>query len=371
MKITTKAMKELSILIAAVSLMSLLFAACGSNTGGQGNSEIDSAKPTQSISSTPVPTATTTPVKIDFSKVKPDESGKVMVVMFHNFVQAFKPTQYDDGQYTTTFDKFRSLLKVLYNKGYRLVSLKDFLDNNISVPAGFIPMVFTFDDGSSGQFNLVYEDGKLVVNKNSAVAIMEEFYKEHPDFGLQGTFYVNLGGGTFEGKGKLSERLKYLIDKGFEVGNHTKTHIDLGQVSSADKVRLEVGGNQKVMYDFVPGYKMNSLALPLGNTTSSNLRGLVAKGVYKGIAYNNLAIMEVGWNPTLTPVNKGYNPLLTHRVRATGIKAVDMDLNWWLKNLSRSGQYISDGNLETISVPKSKSSSVVRSKLNGKKLNLY
>jgi len=45
---------------------------------------------------------------------------------------------------------------------------------------------------------------------------MEEFYEKHPDFGLKGTFYVNLGNSTFEGAGTLQQRLQYLVDKGFE-----------------------------------------------------------------------------------------------------------------------------------------------------------
>src|SRR5690606_20232884 len=129
-----------------------------------------------------------------------------------------------DKEYTTTFDEFRSLLEELYERGYRLISLEDYLNNNISVPAGCIPIVFTFDDGSPGQFNLIEENGKLVVNPKSAVGIMEEFYREHPDFGLEGTFYVTLGGGTFNGAGTLEDRLKYLVDRGFEIGNHTLNH---------------------------------------------------------------------------------------------------------------------------------------------------
>ena len=63
---------------------------------------------------------------------------------------------------------------------------------------------------------------------------MEEFYSKYPDFGLEGTFFVNLGLSTFSGK-TLSERLN-LIDKGFEIGNHTLNHINLTDVKSSDKL---------------------------------------------------------------------------------------------------------------------------------------
>ncbi|MCR4434922.1 MAG: polysaccharide deacetylase family protein [Clostridiales bacterium] len=306
----------------------------------------------------------------DIAKIKPNENGKIMVVMFHNFVQSFTPTKHDDGQYTTTFGDFEKLLPQLYEKGYRLISVSDYLNNNISVPAGCIPMVFTFDDGTAGQFNLVEENGKLEINKKSAVGIMEEFNKTHPDFGLAGTFYVNLGLQTFAGKGTLSERLKYLTDRGFEIGNHTYTHIYLNEAKSADAIQKEIGENQKKMYELIPGYRMVSLALPFGQAPKE-LQGYVAKGEYQGVGYENAAIMEVGWDPALSPVSKNFNPLSIHRVRASGIKPVNADLAWWLKNLPREDQYVSDGNSDTITIPKSKEGDIDKNRLNGKKLVLY
>lgn len=305
--------------------------------------------------------------QIDYEKVKPNEAGKVMVVMFHNFVEEYKS---GDKFYTTTFDSFRTLLQELYDKGYRLVNLNDYINNNISVPAGFIPMVFTFDDGTAGQFNLVKDGERLVANKNSAVGIMEEFAKTHPDFGLKGTFYVNLGLGTFQGEGTVTERLKYLIDKGFELGNHTLTHVKLSKVQSAEKIQEEIGGNQIKLDELIPGYKFTTFSLPYG-LPSKELQGYVAKGEYQGIKYENMAIMEVGWDPNVSPVSVKFNPLSIHRVRASGIVPVDADLAWWLKQLSKQEQYISDGDPNTVTVPKAKESGVDKNKLNGKKLNVY
>jgi peptidoglycan/xylan/chitin deacetylase (PgdA/CDA1 family) len=352
---TSKFKKEISRSL-AVSLigLSLLLTAC-SNKPKAGNDN-DLVIPNQTsttssetidVSPTPMEVEPTPAPTIDLQVVKPDESGKIMVVMFHNFVESFVPSKYDDGAYTTTFDEFRKLLPYLYEQGYRLTSMTDYLNNNISVTAGCIPMIFTFDDGTTGQFNLVNEDGKLVANKNSAVGIIEEFNKTHPDFGVEGTFYVNLGNSTFQGEGTLEERLKYLVDKGFEIGNHTYTHINLTNAKDSDHIQKEIGLNQKTMFELIPGYKMNTFSLPYG-APSKNLQKYVEKGEYEGVKYENLAIMEVGWDPALSPVSKNFNPLSVHRVRASGIKPVDADLAWWIKNLTREGQYISDGNPHTI-----------------------
>ena len=308
--------------------------------------------------------------EIDLEKVKPNEAGKVMIVMFHRFIEKYES---GDMEYVTTFDEFRNLLQTLYDKGYRLISMKDFLNDNIDVPAGCVPMVFTFDDGTPGQFSLVEEDGKLVVNKKSAVGVMMEFYEQHPDFGLEGTFYVNLGGGTFEGgAGTLAEKLKYLIDLGFEIGNHTYNHVNLLNVKTAQEVQMELGANQKRMEELVPGYKMETMALPLGNSTGDkSLRNYLVQGEYEGAKYQNLILLGVGADPTVTPININYGSLYTPRVRASGLKKVEMDLSWWLDNISRSQEYVSDGNPDTITVPEEKKDEIDVSKLGNKKLITY
>lgn len=306
---------------------------------------------------------------IDYNAIKPNECGQIMVVMFHNFVDTY---QKGDKEYTTTFSEFEKLLQGLYDKKYRLISLTDMLNNNIDVPAGCTPIVFTFDDGTVGEFNLIEKDGNLVVNPRSAVGIMEAFSKAHPDFGLNGTFYVNLGiKTTFKGAGTMSERLKYLIDRGFEIGNHTKTHVSLPNVKTSQKMLEEVGGNQKLMNEYVPGYTFNSFSLPFGSA-SKDLKEYVIQGNYEGTEYKHSAIMLVGANPAPSPVSIKFDSLAIPRVRATGITKVECDLAWWLDTLSKgNSQYVSDGNVNTITVPQQKKQNVDMAKLNGKQLVTY
>lgn len=307
------------------------------------------------------------PEPIDLEAVKPNEAGRIMIVMFHNFVEEYTK---GDKQYTTTFDAFEKLLQDLYDSGYRLINLNDYLEGNIDVPAGCIPMVFTFDDGTAGQFNLIEKDGKLVANPRSAVGIMEKFNESHPDFGLKGTFYVNLGNQTFGGEGTLAERLSYLVSKGFEIGNHTYTHINLAETKSADKIQEELGKNQKKMYELIPGYKLKTFSRPYGNI-SENLIQYVIKGSYEGVEYENFAIMKVGAEPAPSPFSVKFDPMALARVRSSGIEPVDQDLEWWLNSMSRERQYISDGNPDTVSVPKSQEEFVNKEKIGGRELVIY
>jgi len=290
------------------------------------------------------------PPVIDLNEVKPNEAGRIMVVMFHNFIEKYEK---GDKAYTTTFGEFEKLLDTLYTSGYRLISMNDYLTGNISVPAGCIPMVFTFDDGTSGQFNLIEENGAFKANPKSAVGILEEFNKTHPDFGLKGTFFVNLGNQTFGSVGTLKQRLEYLIDKGFELGNHTYSHINLKEDGkTAAVIQEEIGKNQKKMHELIPGYDFVAFSLPYG-APAKELTQYVIKGEFEGTKYENPAVMEVGWDPAPSPFSAKFNPLYTHRVRSSGITPVDQDLGWWLSNMKRDNQYVSDGNPDTVAIPES------------------
>ncbi|HEX2946654.1 MAG TPA: polysaccharide deacetylase family protein [Clostridia bacterium] len=313
------------------------------------------------------PQGPATPSAIDLNSVKPNEAGRVMIVMFHNFVDEYKK---GDKLYTTTFDAFRKLLDTLYTSGYRLIGLNDYLNGNIETPAGYMPIVFTFDDGTAGQFNLIEENGTLKANPDSAAGIMEEFNRIHPDFGLKGTFYVNLGDQTFSGAGTVDQRLKYLIDKGFEIGNHTYSHINLKKTETADKIQQEIGENQKKMYELVPDYTFTTFSLPYG-APSKDLKQFVIKGSFEGTDYENKALMEVGWDPNQSPYSTKFDPMSIHRVRSSGIEPQDADLAWWLKNLKRSNEFVSDGNPSTVTVPESYKSIVDQSKLGGRALITY
>lgn len=344
----------------------------------------DSASAPQATA-TPVPTAepTATPTptpEIDLEKTKPNEAGEVPIVMFHAFVDELDPNETysnDFLRYTQSLSYLRDLLGRLYEMGYRMTSMNDFLNNEIKVEAGYKPIIFTFDDGTPSQFSLIEQDGALVLNPDCAVAVLMDFYEEHPDFGLGGTFYVNMGVSPFYEErssgqqlaGTLQERLQYLIDQGFEVGNHTYSHYSLPDATDAETVLYQVGKNQAAMYETIDGYTFTSLSLPFGSTTA-DLFEYVKGGVYEGVEYKNQGIVEVGWDPAISPVNPDYDPYSIHRIRGTGFLAEDCDFEWWLEN-PREPEYVSDGDPNTITVPEAYTSLVDQSKLGSKQLRVY
>ena len=308
---------------------------------------------------------------IDYTIVQPNESGDIPIVMFHNFIENLDDTT--DNFYTTSFTEFEVLLETLYEEGYRLISMRDFIDHNISVPAGKKPMVFSFDDGSPGQFNLIEQGGKLVVNPKSAVGAILKFNEKHPDFGMKGIFYLNmdLENKTFEGEGTLKERLDILLSYGFEIGNHSWGHFDFSTATNKQQINEKLGKNEKSLGETMDGVEFYSFALPFGNRPPESLRDAMVNGSFEGVKYNNQTIMAVGAQPSMPSTAVNYNPTYVGRIRAQGKLQEDFDLTYWIPKMTKARMYISDGDASTVVVPDAMAIKIDTGKLNGKKLIKY
>jgi len=309
----------------------------------------------------------------DLKSLRVDESGRIVIVMFHQFVDKFTGTSQDDKQYTTTFDSFRNLLGELYDQKFRMVGLNDYISGNIDVPAGFKPIVFTFDDCTPGQFSLAEKNGSMVASSNSAVGILQEFNNSHPDFGAKGTFFIYTSGNPFSGgAGTLQQKLKYLVDNGFEIGNHTLTQVDMNTLKKRIDIQKELGLNQKKLLTFLPGYTMQSLSLPYGSHPRNIFALDLLSGEYEGVKYQNKVVLEVGWDPAISPFSAEYDASQVHRIRAAGIVSTDYDLTWWLRELKRDDNlFVSDGNPKTVTSPSNKQKLIDHSKLGDKTVVSY
>lgn len=301
----------------------------------------------------PAPEATAVSAALDmpspFPDRTPNETGKVMVHLFHRFLREYEG---GDKTVTMTLDAFRAFLQSTYDKGYRPVSMADYLDNNISLPKGCIPMVITFDDGWASQFQLIEENGEYKVHPDTAVGVWMDFNREHPDFALRAVFYLNLGRPTTFGEvGTLSERLQYLLDLGFELGNHTYEHINL-RAASDEEVLYQIGKNQVAYETALPGKKFDTLALPYGNYRPEIL-SIIASGEYEGVSYAHRAVFLAGAEPSSIASREDFDmskPI--PRILSPGIEPAFMDSDWWLdeENYGLKRQYISDGDPSSISL---------------------
>jgi peptidoglycan/xylan/chitin deacetylase (PgdA/CDA1 family) len=290
---------------------------------------------------------------VDLKGLKVNELGKIMVLMYHGIGE-------EEDVWVRTPENFRKDLQTLYDKGYRAIGMKDYIEGNIDTPPGTTPVIITFDDGLQGQFNVLGDGDEFVVDPNCAVGILEDFNKEYPDFGLKATFYVFYPT-PFRQEKWVNKKFEYLAEKGMEIGNHAYNHENLRMDMStkeprdAEFIQEALGKNVMITRGILPGYEVDSLALPYGATPKDeDVYQYVIKGSFEGIEYHNKAILLVGANPAKPSFHKDTNMAKIPRIRASEMDTEGVGLYDWLDYFDRHPEerYISDGDPNTISFPK-------------------
>ncbi len=284
--------------------------------------------------------------KIDLSLL-PNESGKVMVLMYHNIGP-------EEKEWVRTPENFRKDLLSLYEKGYRPISLRDYVTGNITTPAGYTPVVLTFDDGNKNNFEYLEDN---TIDKDSAIGILLDFHKEYPDFNPAATFFLN-GDVPFGQRGQEAEKLNFLLDNGMDVGNHTRTHANFKSISK-EGLQEEIGAQAQYLKEFIEDefYKIDTIALPFGSRPKDeSLSKFLKEGSYNGVEYNNIAILNVGWNPTYSPYDTRFDFESIPRIRASEMKVDNVGMYNYIEYFDNNPQerFISDGFPEIVTVPEEK-----------------
>jgi hypothetical protein len=275
----------------------------------------------------------------------PNELGRVMILEYHKI-------DTPEERWTRTPENFRRDLETLYTRGYRLQSLNALLEGRITVPSGTTPVVLTFDDSSPGQFRYVDRNGGLEIDPRSGVGILEAFIREKPDFGRAATFFVLPGASKpnrlFNQPEHEGRKLRWLVEQGYEIGNHTLWHANLGKYDEAT-VRGQLAEAQVWVQRHVPDYRLRTLALPHGVYPKEV--GWALNGTAKGTTYRHEAILMVAGGAAPSPFTKSFDA-----VRLPRIQAVERDLNFWLSHFDRqpADRFVSDGDPATIAVPAAK-----------------
>ncbi|MBS4539231.1 polysaccharide deacetylase family protein [Clostridium sp. D2Q-11] len=304
--------------------------------------------------------------QIDLS-LKPNENGEVMVLMYHGITET-------EDVWDRTYDNFKKDLKVLYEKGYRPISLEDFVNNNITTEAGYTPIVLTFDDGRQNNFNIIEENGDKIVDPNSAVGILEEFHKDHTNFPLEATFFIN-GTNPFRQPELIEYKLNYIIDKGMDIGNHTINHNDMSDKKNQDpeKIQEYIGKEVEFINSIISEYNVNTYALCNGGRPDEKYEKYLEEGTYEGTSYKNIAILNVGWKPNVSPISSDFNPLSIQRVRASETQVDGVGMYDWIESFDKnpSRRFISDGNKDIVTIPKNEEEKIDKDKLDNKELYIY
>lgn len=266
-----------------------------------------------------------------------NELGLVPILVYHQIGPV-------EGRWTRTPDNFRRDLQELYDRGYVLVPLTDYLRGNMEVPAGKSPAVITFDDGSAGQFRLLERDGELVPDPDCAVGILREFAAEHPDFGNAATFFVNAQ--PFGQPEHWREKLRLLDEWGFEIGNHTYGHRYLKELTP-EEIAAEIVRLQEHVQEAVPGYEPAALAIVQDGVPEPV--DLLLRGESDGTTYTHDGILWWAWSAAQSPFHRDYDPAHIQRIQVFEDEGRSSLVNW-LERISAT-RYVSDGNPDTIAFP--------------------
>jgi hypothetical protein len=287
----------------------------------------------------------------------PNELGRIPIVEWHQVVDA-------DGSYKVSRERFRAELKELHDRGYVPISLAEYLDRKIDLPAGKSPVLFTFDDASPSQFRYLDRGGKLVVDPTSAVGILLDFIKANPDWKAKGLFCAlpaaQAGHAFFGDKGidgQLSAwrfpKVKFLVDQGFELCNHTLWHAQLNKYNDG-VVQEQLARGALAIDSAVPGYVVRGMALPYGIWPKNKALAYAgswhdAKGK-RDVRYKNEAVFEVAGGPARSPYDPQFNPKSLPRVPLQGGTKLTPTLDAMDKP-GAMARYVSDGNPSVVAKP--------------------
>ena len=292
-----------------------------------------------------------------YPKYHVNELGRVPIMMYHgihNVDAKYIGGNVDKDGYQRTADAFRKDLDFYYSSGYRMVRLIDYVNGIIDVPIGKSPIVLTFDDGLDNNIKVIGVDDNddIIIDPNSAVGILEEFKNKYSDFNVTATFFVN--GGLFNQEEYNEKILKWLIDHGYDIGNHSYSHADFSKIDS-DKSIYEIGSVYKLLNSLVGDKYVSIVALPFGSPykkSHSNFSSIMS-GSYEGFDYNTISALRVGWEADYSPFSNDFDKSFLKRIRAYDNNGVDFDIEMNFK-LLESNRYISDGDKNLIVFPKDK-----------------
>ena len=316
--------------------------------------------------------------KLDKDKLRADginELGKVPIMMYHGIKNIpSSQTGYTGGNvdkdgYTRTAEAFRHDLDLYYKKGYRMIKLSDYINGEIDVEYGYSPIILTFDDGNENNIKVtgLDDNGNIIIDSNSAVGILEEYKKKYPDYNVTAIFFVT--NALFNQPEYNDKILNWLVDNGYEVGNHTRGHDNFTKIDS-DKTQEVVGYMYNKLESIIGDKYSKIVALPFGspyNKEHDNYKYII-NGSYDGGEYETVAALRVGWEPEVSPFNKSFDKTFLKRCRAYDNNGVDFDIEMTLRILDKN-RYISDGDKNRV-VTSIENNNIINTDIN-KELILY
>lgn len=274
------------------------------------------ATPTPTLAPTntevpPTPTITPTPTEIPYFIDATVWTGNVQapILIYHYFGrdgEADIPTTW------MRFEDFKGQLQTLYDNGFSLVSLEDWLSGKFVVPEGRKPLILTIDDLWRADQLFIDADG--TPSQYSGIGILWRFSQEHPDFGFAVSGFSNMGDKFFADtllsaeqrfirvsednsniwKDELSKAMVWALENNVKVYNHTYTHVQLNLTMPQD-IQYQLLQNDIVTRFYLSRVNREDLIPKLGNIIA------LPFGVWPA-TYSGIEVLKNYKNPEKVPV---------------------------------------------------------------------
>jgi peptidoglycan/xylan/chitin deacetylase (PgdA/CDA1 family) len=255
----------------------------------------------------------------------PNPAGHIPILEYHLIGDK-------DSRWGRSREGFRRDLRLLYDRGYRPITVAELVDGSFTLAPGLSPVALTFDDASPGQFRYLENDGTLEVDPASGLGIWLDFASTHPDWAPRATFCLlpaaSHGHAFFGDKGIQGQRtewrfrkLRDLAARGFELCVHTLWHANLGKLSD-ESVQEQIARSVLAVDSAMPGYRVRTFALPLGIWPRN--RALARGGSWRDpktgrvVRYAFDAVLEVSGGPAPSKGAQGFDPGRLPRVQVIG-----------------------------------------------------
>ena len=222
------------------------------------------SSPTSTPTIEPTPTATQEP-STPITATVWDRDPYIVILTYHQFA--------DDIAKQSTglkvrFEDFEHQLNQIYDAGFSLVGLDDWLAGRMVVPEGRRPLILSLDDLYFNNQLRLDEEGNP--RRDTGLGVLWYFSQEHPDFGYSAALFVNLGNKLYANPDdpgwemELARTIAWGMDHDLIPYNHFYTHPRLDW-STGDQILWEAGQNDLYLRELLTMAGRDDLILRLGN----------------------------------------------------------------------------------------------------------
>jgi len=283
------------------------------------------APPTSTPTQTPTPTATLLPSSNIDATVWENDPFTV-ILTYHQFAENIAGSS---SSVKVRFEDYANQLQDLYDSGYSLVSLDDWMKGNMVIPEGRRPLIFSMDDLFYRNQILFDENGDI--EPNTGIGMHWDFYQENPDFGFSWALFTNLGdkfypdGAVDDGNAGLAYAVVWCIEHNSMIYNHTFHHPDLSNAPT-NYLQAQLIDNDAFLRgllvtagreDLIPQLK-NIIALPFGEWPEGymGMQALLDYTTSEGVLLQGVMEIDYVFRVVYLPPmhHEDYDPLAMPRV---------------------------------------------------------